>query len=136
MKYLSNYTEQAQTDLFNECGAFFAFSQDQLKEGMEKIGVMDVKKLIGLGAGMVCLREHEDKLLNGLEAINQKGIELDLAENGKKAIIHRELANHECQIGGDITPCVEKLESYPITRDEIAAEWREFYNKCIENNWF
>jgi len=38
MKYLSDYTEEAQTKLFVEKGVFFAFSKDQFNE-QKKEGV-------------------------------------------------------------------------------------------------
>jgi len=136
MKYLSNYMEEEQTALFTECGVFFAFSEKQLNEGMTKIGVTDVKKLIAFDGGMVCLKEHKNKLLAGLDDIYKRSIQKDLAENGKKAIIHRELANHECQISMDITDCINKLEDYPITKEEIQAEWKEYFQKCIDNDYF
>ncbi|MGR5097050.1 DUF7659 family protein, partial [Vibrio maritimus] len=38
MKYLSDYTQEKQTALFNETGAFFAFSNQQFDEA-KKDGV-------------------------------------------------------------------------------------------------
>ena len=131
MKYLNDYVEQAQTDLFKKCGSFFAFSGKQYNEA-KKDGV----KYINMGSGFICPEENVEKIINELNDINKKGIAKDMAENGKKAIIHRELANHECQISGTITACVEKLEEYPITKKEIRTEWVEYFQKCVENNWF
>jgi len=131
MKYLSDYIEKAQTDLFKECGSFFAFSGKQYNES-KKDGV----NYIDMGSGLICPEENVEKMINKLDNIHKKGIEQDIAENGKKAIIHREFGNHECQISGTITACVEKLEEYPITKKEIRAEWDEYFQKCIDNNWF
>ncbi|WP_444823022.1 DUF7659 family protein, partial [Vibrio parahaemolyticus] len=36
MKYLSDYTQQPQTALFDELGAFFAFSNKQFDEAKKK----------------------------------------------------------------------------------------------------
>ena len=131
MKYLSDYTEAKQTALFNDCGAFFAFSQSQFDE-KKKDGI----NYSNVGSGLICESEFCDKLIEGLENINTEAIKQDIAENGKKAIIHRELANHECQITMSIADCVNKLEFYPITKEEIQAEWKEFFQKCIDNDWF
>ena len=131
MKNLSNYTEESQTNLFNECGSFFAFGQNQFNEA-KKDGVT----YVSMGAGLICPKKNVQKMINGLDNINKSGIELDLKENGKKAIIHRELANHECQISMDITDCVDKLGDYPITKEEIQAEWKEYFKTCCDNDWF
>lgn len=131
MKYLSHYTENAQTELFDKTGAFFAFSEKQFKEAMTE-GV----KYVSCGAGLICPKQHVDELASGLSNINTKGIEADLAENGKKAIIHRELANHECQISMDISDAVDKLADYPITEEEVQAEWSEYFALCVKNDWF
>jgi len=37
MKYLNDYVEQAQTDLFKKCGSFFAFSGKQYNEAKKDI---------------------------------------------------------------------------------------------------
>ena len=36
MKYLQDYQEEKQTQLFNQFGVFFAFSKVQLNEGFDK----------------------------------------------------------------------------------------------------
>jgi hypothetical protein len=125
MKYLSNYTEAAQTELFNETGAFFAFSTKQFNEA-KKEGVT----YVDLGAGLIAPKEQSKKLMDGLAEIQQKGIELDLKENGKKNIILRELGNYECFYSYDIDPCCDALEQYGITREEIATVFNE--NKHID----
>ena len=131
MNYLSDYTEKAQTELFNNYGSFFAFSTKQYNESKK-----DDIKYINMGSGLICPEDNVEKMINQLDAIYKAGIQQDIKDNGKKAIIHRELANHECQITMSISACVEKLEEYPITKEEIQAEWTEFFNKCVENNWF
>lgn len=132
MPYLSHYTEQAQTDLFNKMGAFFAFSQDQFDE--RKIeGVVYTSMM----AGLVCPKNNADALFQELDNIIQSGIASDIAANGLKKIIHRELANHEAQISMDIESTVHALSGYPgITRETIQAEWREFFQHCIDNDYF
>ena len=131
MKYLSHYTEKAQTKLFKECGAFFAFSQDQFKEKAKK----DVK-YVSFGAGLICEKQHEDKLADGLNSIQAAGIKQDIKENGIKAIIHRELATHEAQITYDITDTVDALEGYGITEDQIRAEFSEYLDYCNKHDCF
>ena len=131
MTYLSDYMNDKQSTLFKATGAFFAFSQKQFDEAKIK----DVKYNI-LGSGMICPKERVDELLTGLETIHTDAIKLDIAENGIKAIIHRELGNHECQITNDTSNVVEHLEPYGITELQINAEWSEFFKECVKNDWF
>lgn len=131
MKYLSDYTQQAQTDLFNKTGAFFAFSGDQLKEKVVK-----GRKYYNLGSGLICPQDTSDELEKGLSNIQVEGIKNDIADNGIKAIIHRELGNHEAQITGDISDTVDALGEYPIMPHEIESEYAEFYQLCVDNDWF
>lgn len=120
MKYLSNYIEAAQTELFNRLGVFFAFGNKQFDE-QKKEGV----KYVSLGAGLICPVEHAKTFWAEHKKIVDAGIALDLAENGKTGVIDRELDNHECLYTGDITDCVMALKNYPITADEIKAIYYE-----------
>lgn len=71
-----------------------------------------------------------------LGEIHKKAREVDLDQNSRKEIIHRELANYECQIVGDIDDAVDALKSYGITREEVAAEYDEFFQECVINDRF
>ncbi len=128
---LYNYTQAAKTELFNSTGAFFAFGNKQFDEA-KKEGV----KYVSMGAGLVCPKENAQELSYGLDVIQAAGIKVDLAENGVKKIIHRELANYETQLTNDISDTVYALSDYGITKEQIAAEYPEYYNLCIENEWF
>ncbi|MFM2591293.1 hypothetical protein [Vibrio sp. TBV020] len=114
MKYLSDYTQQAQTDLFDELGAFFAFSNQQFDKAKKK-GV----EYVSLGMGMIVPKSNAKSLVVRLDEIQKEGIKQDIAENGKEAIIRRELFNHECFYTNDICDCVEKLEEYGYSYDDI-----------------
>lgn len=120
MKSLSSYTNDALTQLLNEAGAFFAFSQQQFEE-KRKEGV----QYSSLGAGLIAPRESVASVVDGIAKITKTGIEKDIEVNGRRAIIKRELMNHECFYTGDITDCVEALEDYGIDQDEIKAVYRE-----------
>ena len=61
---------------------------------------------------------------------------VDLAENGRREIIWRELASHEAQLTLDITSTADALEGYGITREEVAAEWDAYLRHCVENDFF
>jgi len=131
MKYLSDYTNVKQTKLWNDNGAFFAFGQQQLDEKNQE-GVV----YVSLGMGLIAPKENASKIIEGLESIHAEGIQQDISDNGIKAIIHRELANHEAQIINDISDTVEALEGYGITRKQVNEEYKSFYKHCIDNDYF
>lgn len=116
IKYLTHYIEEAQSQLYAETGAFFAFSKQQFDEA-KKPNV----KYMSLGYGMICPEEHAQKLVDGMTKIVANGIAQDMAENGKTAIISRELHNHEAFYTGDISDTVSALDGYGFTRDDVAA---------------
>ena len=74
--------------------------------------------------------------MSELEEVNNEGIKQDIKENGIKNIIHRELANYECQITGDITDVYDILKDYGISKQQVLKEYKTFYQKCIDNDWF
>ena len=131
MKTLSDYTESLQTQLFHDTGAFFAFSTKQFYE--KKEGGVKYKTM---SHGLICPHDKVDELSEGLEQIIKQGIKEDLEENGKDAIIQRELGNYECQITNDITDVIDALEDYGITEAEIKEGYKLFFQKCIDNDWF
>ncbi len=118
MKYLSDYINDKQTAAFDELGAFFAFSNEQFNEA-KKEGV----EYCHVTAGLICPVGNTSELLTRLDTITKEGIAQDIAENGIKAIIRRELFNHECFYTNDICDCVEKLEGYNVTYDDIYQEF-------------
>ncbi len=123
MKYLQDYQEKRQTELFTKLGTFFCFSPKQFNEG-RKDGV----KYSNLGAGMVTPDGTEIELLETLDTIYIESIALDIKENGIKGVIERELYNHEAFYTRDITSTVEELAHYPITRDEIMLAFKHIIN--------
>jgi len=131
MKHLQDYREQAQTELFNATGAFFAFNDSQFKEGLAKAKnnadanhYVDGDKWTSCGHGMLVMTKHIDMLLNGLEAINKSAIAQDVIENGKQAIIIRELYNYESFYTGNILDAVAELKQYGYSAKDV----REAYN--------
>ena len=131
MKYLSDYTNVKQTKLWNDNGAFFAFGDKQLDEKKQE-GVA----YVSLGMGLIAPKENASKIIEGLESIYTEGIQQDISDNGIKAIIHRELANHEAQITNDISDTVEALEFYGITRAQVRAEYPSYFEHCVANDYF
>lgn len=128
MKTLSNYTEEAQTALLNELGAFFAFSKQQYNE-QAKDGI----EYVSMGAGLIAPKDNAQKLFDGLEKIHTAGIAADIAENGIEAIIKRELYNHEAFYTNRLSDTVDALEGYNVTREQVAKVYSEEYNTATAN---
>ncbi|MEF2510130.1 hypothetical protein V4D06_19660 [Vibrio mimicus] len=118
MKSLIHYTQDRQTAVFNEAGAFFAFTRKQFDQAK-----MEGVEYCHIVSGLICPVQNAKKLINQLAIIQQEGIVQDIQENGKKAIIRRELFNHECFYTNDIGDCVEELEEYGYTYDDIYEEF-------------
>ncbi len=123
MKYLSHYIQDKQTQAFNEAGAFFSFSNEQFAK-MKKEDI----EYCHVGAGLICPVDNAKQLIERLEQISQEGIKQDIEENGKAAIIRRELFNHECFYSGDICDCVESLKGYGFTYDDIYQVYSHICN--------
>ena len=134
MKYLSEYIDEPTTSALNKHGGFYAFNNTQLEEGKKDLA--KGTKLVSLGSGLIVPKENAKQLLIDIDKAYTEGIKQDIADNGIKAIIWRELANHEAQITGDISSTVFALSEYPITREDINKHWDAYYQNCIDNDWF
>ncbi len=114
MKHLTDYTQSGMTAIFEKYGAFFAFSDKQFNE-QKKEGV----EYVQTEAGMICPKEHVKTVLSDIENNYRNGIQSDIAENGTRAIIQRELMNHEYGYTFDLNDTVQALVDYPVTAKEI-----------------
>jgi hypothetical protein len=110
----SDYSNQAITHLFEETGAFYAFSDKQFQE-KQKDGV----NYVSCGGGLIVPEGKVQSFFKQLSRIKEKSIKLDLESNGKEEIIKRELVNHECYYVNDCSDCVDALEPYGITQEEV-----------------
>ena len=121
MNYLNDYTESETTKLFAATGAFFAFGTDQFNK--QKI---DGIRYVNLGAGLIAPKEDAGRLVEELGRIHSAGIAADVKENGIRAVIRRELFNHECFLTMDISDCCDALIDYPgITRASVLKVYRD-----------
>lgn len=134
MKSLQDYIKEEQTELFKKYGVFFAYSSKQFDEATKDFP--EGTEYVSVGVGTFLPRENVDEFASAHSMLVHKGIAKDLEENGKDAIIRRELANYECQLTGDLSEVAEVLEDYGITLDEIKVGYGKFYQECVENDWF
>ena len=137
MKTLTDYTEQAQNELFKKTNSIFAFSQKQFEE-QKKEGI----KYISIYVGLICDKTKVDELLNGLDEINKKGIEKDVKENGNIKIIKRAYFNYESQISRNTQDARESLENYIkyfpqlFTNEILKKTFSNCFKLAIKNDWF
>ena len=122
MKYLTDYTETAQTELFNKLGVFFAFSLEQFEEN--KTPLKKNEKYISIGAGCYMPSSSYENFKKGMKKLQKEGIKKDIKENGIDKIILRELYNHECFYTMDINDSIEALQGYKVTEKDIYAVFR------------
>lgn len=118
MKYLSNYMEERQTAAFNNAGAFFAFSNQQLEEG-KKPNI----NYVNIGSGLICPKENAQSLMQQLETIHKEAIKQDIEENGIDNIIERELHNHEAGYTMEIDATFEALQAYGVTKEQVIKKF-------------
>lgn len=126
MKYLSDYMDEEQTKLFEELGVFFAFSDAQFEEGVAK---NKHKKPAGtkwasFGMGMYMPSINTDEFERRHEELVKNCIKRDIAENGKEAILQRELMNYEIGLsyeGINDPNFRDGIKGYGFTKEEIRA---------------
>lgn len=123
-----NRANEKINQLFAKYRGFFAFSQEQFEEAKKK----DIK-YVSRGGGLFHEWGKSKEFDEDYKLIITKAIAQDLKENGKEAIIERELSNHECYFSYDVSDAVEKLKEYGITYDEIRAEFEKNKSKHYED---
>ncbi len=121
---MTTYQELKQShskDIDNFEGIFFAFNQEQFKEGMEKVGltVSDTKSIYSLGAGGYIRKDKSKDFENMLERHTKERQELKKEEKTLLSALVYELQNHEYCISGDTEPALNALG---FTKDEIDSK--------------
>lgn len=117
------YVNSEQTKIFDEYGVFFAFSNEQVKRGLEKNKVrgIDIPKeeYRSMGAGMVCPKDSCKTVADKLEELHKQAIELDKSQRTKEKIIGYELRNHEYGITYELEDTIMALDGYGYSVSEI-----------------
>ena len=114
MEYLSYYTKKGFDKLYDETGAFFAFSTEQFNQAKE-----DGITYVNCGSGLLVPKGKVKEFFERFDKITKEAIQKDIEENGKENIILRELNNYECFYAHDIEPAIIALRDYKFAEDEI-----------------
>ena len=123
-KLKDKHTEEL--NAFSNKNCFWAFSEKQFEEGMQKLGLDNVKenypKLLKLPGGGFLLKEKEsewDALFKKFRTEEQDMIDADTTGTGYiKEMFVYEMNNHEYSYTGDIS---DTLRSLGLTLDKINA---------------
>lgn len=138
MKYLSDYIQKGQTELFDELGVFFAFGQKQFDEGKEKHkDKLQGQKFVDLGAGMFMPKANLEEFKVRHKALVKEAQDKDLAENGREGILQRECANYELCLsfsGARDENFRNAIEGYGFTEEEIQTAYKKYMDYCLEND--
>ncbi len=121
---METYTELKKRhaeDLNNFKGIFFAFSNEQFREGMKKIELMpdDTKKICSLGAGGYILKEKSKSFSDMFKRHREEMKQKQEDEFFLFSALVYELQNHEYGYTYDPTAA---LDSLGLTADKIKPE--------------
>ena len=122
MTNIKTYLQESTNKLITECDVFFAFSQSQLKEGIDKLKLSgkynitaeDKLKLTDIGAGGFIPSVNVEKYIQGNKDINKEYKRMKKDEKARKEYILYELHNHEVFYTGNInTFCEDYMNDIP-----------------------
>lgn len=117
--------EDKMSELFKQCGVFFAFSNEQFTEN--KTPLAEGEKYVSIGAGGYLPKRQILNFHNGMDDINAWYKAEIKANKARKAYIEYELANHEAYYTGDVSDTLRALGN-DYTREEV----REVYNRNLK----
>lgn len=139
MTTIKNFLQEETNKLINECDVFFAFSNSQLKEGIDKLREKynvtpeNKLKLTDIGAGGFIPSINLDKYIKGHKNIDKQYKQLKKDEKARKEYILYELHNHEVFYTGNInTFCEEYMKDIP--KEEILAIYKSHNKSACKCN--
>lgn len=131
MKTLNDYADKAVSSALKKFGGFFAFSDKQFEEAKDpNLKRSDYCKD---GSGLIAPKKNMKALVEAINKAYDDGIKIDLAENGKKAIIKRELYNHEAFYTYSTEDTAQALKAYGITPEEVSEVFKEECDNAVKN---
>lgn len=136
LKEIKDKKQNDYNELFTACGVFWAFGNEQFKEGLDKLftnGQMQQgEKITNIGGGGFMPSKNVKALQDGTKAI-EATYKAQIAENKQReANILYELINHEAGFTGSIADTLQALGN-DYTADEVQAVFNNNKEKIYEN---
>ena len=131
VKPLTKYVNDAQSEVFRDNGAFFAFSDKQVNEQKN-----DGVKYVSVGSGLICPKENAKTVMAGVSSTYKAGIKLRLKDYTLSQICQYELSNHEAQISYDLDLVRDVLSDYGVDDEMFKKEYHEYIDYCRKNDLF
>lgn len=128
MKTIHEHIKEKETKinaLLNECGVFWAFSNQQFIEGMKENPIPEGEKYRKLGGGGYYPAKNADKLFTGTKEIEDKFYS-DLTPEQMIQYVEYELHNHECFYTGDLEPVYDLFDGR-FTKSFIVSVYQQKY---------
>lgn len=114
--------------ILNDCEVFWAFNEEQLREGIAKYNISENNKMISIGMGGYMPSKHKDKFKeDSKELDNWYKAQLKELRRNKAAlekVILYELNNYECFYTGDIDDACIALPT--VSRKTIQAVYKKY----------
>lgn len=117
--------------LFEDCQVFWAFSNEQLKAGIEALKLKKGEKVSPIDGGGFLPKKNVDKLIAGLKEIKAWKKQAMQEVDATEAILY-ELNNHECFYSDDIENAMSILSSMGYTREQVAKVHRRYQTQARE----
>lgn len=121
MKYMAikKEVQKRHEALLDECGVFWAFSNEQFKESAPDKSVT----LVNIGMGGYMPKEHHARLLDGMNEIAKYEKQAIKKAKADEVILY-ELNNYECFYTGDISDALEVLEPLGYRKNQVLDVYR------------
>jgi len=139
MKYqeIKKKRHEDTNNLFTNLGVFWAFGNDQFKEGLDKLVAKGMlksgEKLVSIGAGGFMPKTNFDKLTQGMKEIEETFKKEIKEANARTEHILYELNNHEAFYTGTIDDTLQALgEDY--TAEEVTTVYKEYKKAKYKQN--
>jgi hypothetical protein len=110
--------------LFDKCHVFWAFSDEQMKEGKAKNPIKEGEKYVSIGSGGFMPKSNFDELQAGLTAIKKWKAQAMKEVKAEEAILY-ELNNYEAFYSGEIDDVIDALDG-KYTAEEIRKVYKKY----------
>jgi hypothetical protein len=139
---LRKETEKEMDKIIEECGAFFAFNEEQLKAGIEKNKEKILKSKEGkylittLENGLIIPLQYSEKFVEQFIKTGEEGTKRIQKEIPERVLLREALINHEATYTMSIEDSLESLSIFEIEnlREKLIKELNSLLLEEEENN--